>query len=71
MEVLALTIYGVWLFAAFGVRTVLEWRKTGDSDWRGLSGRFGSPEWLAGVLIVVARHQYIGPGASSPRTQGD
>jgi protein-S-isoprenylcysteine O-methyltransferase Ste14 len=54
MEVFALTIYGIWLVAAFGIRTVLHWRKTGDSGWRGLSGRFGSPEWLAGVLFVVA-----------------
>jgi protein-S-isoprenylcysteine O-methyltransferase Ste14 len=54
MEVFALAIYAVWLFAAFGVRTVLHWRETGDSGWRGLSGRFGSPEWLAGVLFVVA-----------------
>ncbi len=54
MEIFALTIYGIWLVAAFGIRTVLHWRKTGDSGWRGLSGRFGSPEWLAGVLFVVA-----------------
>lgn len=54
MEVFALAIYVAWLFAAFGVRTALHWRKTGDSGWRGLSGRFGSAEWLAGVLFVVA-----------------
>jgi protein-S-isoprenylcysteine O-methyltransferase Ste14 len=54
MEVLALALYSVWLFAAFGVRTVLHWRKTGDTGWRGLSGRFGSPEWFAGVLFAVA-----------------
>lgn len=54
MEVFALAIYAAWLFAAFGVRTALHWRKTGDSGWRGLSGRFGSAEWLAGVLFVVA-----------------
>jgi protein-S-isoprenylcysteine O-methyltransferase Ste14 len=54
MEMLALALYAVWLFAAFGVRTILHWRKTGDTGWRGLSGRFGSPEWFAGVLFAVA-----------------
>jgi protein-S-isoprenylcysteine O-methyltransferase Ste14 len=54
MPELALAMYGAWLFAAFGVRTVVHWRRTGDTGWRGVSGRFGSPEWFAGVLFVVA-----------------
>jgi protein-S-isoprenylcysteine O-methyltransferase Ste14 len=54
METLALAMYAAWLFAAFGVRTVVQWRRTGDTGWRGVSGRFGSPEWFAGVLFAVA-----------------
>lgn len=29
-------------------------RTTGDSGFRGISGRAGSPEWWAGVLLAVA-----------------
>jgi protein-S-isoprenylcysteine O-methyltransferase Ste14 len=54
MATMALVMYGAWLFAAFGVRTVVQWRRTGDTGWRGVSGRFGSAEWFAGVLFVVA-----------------
>jgi protein-S-isoprenylcysteine O-methyltransferase Ste14 len=54
MATMALVMYGAWLFVAFGVRTVVQWRRTGDTGWRGVSGRFGSPEWFAGVLFVVA-----------------
>jgi protein-S-isoprenylcysteine O-methyltransferase Ste14 len=54
MATMTLVMYGAWLFAAFGVRTVVQWWRTGDTGWRGVSGRFGSPEWFAGVLFVVA-----------------
>lgn len=38
----------------FVLRTWLQWRRAGDSGFRGISGRPGSPEWLAGVAFVVA-----------------
>ncbi|MEU0042988.1 methyltransferase family protein [Streptomyces werraensis] len=50
----ALALYGFWLLAAFGVRAVLQRRRTGDSGFRGLSGTPGSAPWWAGVLFVVA-----------------
>ena len=54
MPVAALIIYVVW-FALTGVaRAVISRRMTGDSGWRGFSGRPLSPEWLAGVGFGVA-----------------
>ena len=50
----ALVLYAVYLTVGFVVRTLVQWRRTGDSGWRGISGRFGSPEWWAGVLFAVA-----------------
>ncbi|KFF98217.1 isoprenylcysteine carboxyl methyltransferase [Streptomyces scabiei] len=50
----ALALYGIWLLAAFGVRAVIQRRRTGDAGFRGLSGRPGSASWWAGVLFVVA-----------------
>lgn len=54
MAVLALVLYVVWFVLAFGVRTVLAIRRTGDSGFRGLSGKPLSLEWAAGVLFTVA-----------------
>ncbi|MEW1757596.1 isoprenylcysteine carboxylmethyltransferase family protein [Streptomyces cyaneofuscatus] len=50
----ALSMFGVWLLTAFGARTALQIRRTGDSGFRGLSGQPGSASWWAGVLFVVA-----------------
>lgn len=54
MSELALALYMLYLVLAFGVRSVLQRRRTGSSGFRGISGRPGSPEWLGGVLFVVA-----------------
>jgi len=51
---LTLAAYAVYLGTAFVARTVLQYRATGDSGFRGISGRPGSSEWLAGVGFVVA-----------------
>ncbi|MEU6884400.1 isoprenylcysteine carboxylmethyltransferase family protein [Streptomyces viridosporus] len=50
----ALGMYAVWLVAAFGVRALVQRRRTGDAGFRGLSGSPGSAAWWAGVLFVVA-----------------
>ena len=50
----ALVLFVCYLGIGFGLRTWLQWRRTGDSGFRGISGRPGSPEWLAGVAFVVA-----------------
>lgn len=54
MATLALLAYAVYLALAFGVRSWLQARRTGSTGFRGVHGRVGSPEWLAGVLFVVA-----------------
>lgn len=50
----ALIGYAVFLVLAFGMRAVIQIRHTGDSGFRGVSGRPGSAEWFAGRLFVVA-----------------
>lgn len=49
----ALGLYVVWAGIAFGVRTVIQLRRSGDSGFRGLSGARGSVEWWAGVLFIA------------------
>jgi len=51
-----LTIGGYVLFGllAFGWRSLVHYRRTGSTGFRGLSGRPGSLEWLGGMLFVLA-----------------
>lgn len=53
MAVAALVLYVVWFLLAFGVRTIVQLRRTGDSGFRGLS-RSGILEVVAGLGFVVA-----------------
>lgn len=46
-----LTLYG--LVAIVG-RSVLQWRRTGSTGWRGVHGRPGSAAWWAGVMMGLA-----------------
>ncbi|MCX5601263.1 isoprenylcysteine carboxylmethyltransferase family protein [Streptomyces phaeochromogenes] len=50
----ALALYGVWLLSTFGVRALIQRRRTGDTGFRGLSGTPGSASWWAGILFMVA-----------------
>jgi protein-S-isoprenylcysteine O-methyltransferase Ste14 len=54
MDVVALVSYGVYLALAFGVRSLIQLRRTGSTGFKGLGGRPGSAEWLAGVLFGLA-----------------
>jgi protein-S-isoprenylcysteine O-methyltransferase Ste14 len=54
MAVAALVLYVVWFILAFGVRTIVSLRRTGDHGWRGLSGQPFTLEWTAGVLFTLA-----------------
>ena len=54
MAVVALVLMVVYFTLAFGVRSVLQVRRTGSTGFRGVSGRPGSAEWMGGVLFVVA-----------------
>jgi protein-S-isoprenylcysteine O-methyltransferase Ste14 len=59
---LALAFYTLYLALAFGLRTWIQLRRTGESGFKGISGRPGSLEWTAGVLFIVA----IGVGVAAP-----
>ncbi|WP_413810478.1 methyltransferase family protein [Streptomyces sp. OE57] len=52
--VAAFALYVGWAGAAFGVRAVLQHRRTGDAGFRGVPGRPGTAAWWAGVLFVLA-----------------
>jgi protein-S-isoprenylcysteine O-methyltransferase Ste14 len=65
MPIVALAGYTVFFALAFGWRAVVHYRATGTSGYVGLTGRFGSTEWLGGALFGVA---VIG-GATAPLAQ--
>lgn len=54
MVTAAIAFYVVFVALGFGWRSWLQYRRTGSSGFRGVSGRRGSPEWLAGAGFVVA-----------------
>ncbi|MDQ2631250.1 MAG: isoprenylcysteine carboxylmethyltransferase family protein [Actinomycetota bacterium] len=54
MATLALVLYVVYLLLAFGLRTLIQLRRTGSTGFHGLGGRPGSAEWIAGVGFAVA-----------------
>jgi protein-S-isoprenylcysteine O-methyltransferase Ste14 len=49
MPELALWLWGLYGLLAFVLRVAIQLRRTGDTGLRGVKGRFGSIEWLAGV----------------------
>ncbi|MGV0874568.1 methyltransferase family protein [Mycolicibacterium sp. XJ879] len=54
MPAIALVLFGVFALLGFGWRSWVQRRRTGSTGFRGISGRIGSVEWLAGVGFVVA-----------------
>jgi protein-S-isoprenylcysteine O-methyltransferase Ste14 len=54
MATLALVLYLVYLALAFGLRTLIQLRRTGSTGFHGLGGRPGSAEWIAGVGFTLA-----------------
>jgi hypothetical protein len=54
MATLALACCALCLALAFGLRTLLQLRRTGSTGFHGIGGRSGSAEWFAGVLFTVA-----------------
>jgi protein-S-isoprenylcysteine O-methyltransferase Ste14 len=54
MPVVALVLFAVFGLLGFGWRSWLQHRRTGSTGFRGVSGRIGSVEWLAGVGFVVS-----------------
>lgn len=56
MAALGLALFGVMFVVVFVLRTVVQKRRTGDSGIRSgvLGASFGSVEWVAGWLFVLA-----------------
>jgi protein-S-isoprenylcysteine O-methyltransferase Ste14 len=54
MPVVALVLYAVHLALTFGLRMLIQLRRTGSTGLHGIGGRPGSAEWIAGVGFTVA-----------------
>lgn len=54
MAITALVIYLVWAALAFGLRSVVQWRRTGDTGFRGGGLARGSTQWWVRLLSVTA-----------------
>ena len=54
MPIVALVTAALFFALAFGLRSWLQWRRTGSTGFRGISGAVGSAEWLGGLLFVAA-----------------
>ncbi|MBP6571894.1 MAG: isoprenylcysteine carboxylmethyltransferase family protein [Gemmatimonadales bacterium] len=52
--IIVLVLLAVYVGLAFGLRTYLQFRRTGSSGFRGISGRPFSAAWLGGVLFALA-----------------
>ena len=50
----ALGCYAVYLALAFGLRSLIQLRRTGSTGFKGIAGAPGSLEWSAGVLFGAA-----------------
>jgi protein-S-isoprenylcysteine O-methyltransferase Ste14 len=53
MPVTALCLYAAFLLAAFVWRGWIQWRRTGDHGFRGISRSAGAAEWWGGGLLSV------------------
>jgi hypothetical protein len=54
MPITALMGFLLFFLLAFGLRSWIHYRRTGATGFVGISGAFGSPEWIGGVGFVVA-----------------
>jgi protein-S-isoprenylcysteine O-methyltransferase Ste14 len=53
LDVIALVSLGSYTLLAFGLRSWVQYRRTGSSGFRGVSGRPGSLTWWGGALLVI------------------
>ncbi|CQD25138.1 isoprenylcysteine carboxyl methyltransferase [Mycolicibacterium conceptionense] len=54
MPITALALYLVFALLGFGWRSWTQYRHTGSTGFRGINGRPGSLEWLAGAGFIAA-----------------
>jgi protein-S-isoprenylcysteine O-methyltransferase Ste14 len=50
----ALVVYLIWAALAFGLRSWVQWRRTGDAGFRGAGLRPGTVQWWVRTLFVGA-----------------
>lgn len=53
MAVTALALYIIWAILAFGWRTVVQYRRTGDTGLR-LHAKANTPQWWAKIGFIIA-----------------
>jgi len=54
MAALALVLYALFVALGFGLRSLIQFRRTGSTGFRGIARRSGSAEWIAGVGFIAA-----------------
>lgn len=54
MATRALVLFAVYMALAFGLRVLIQLRRTGSTGFHGIGGRPGSAEWLVGVGFLAA-----------------
>lgn len=54
MALAALIIYLIWAALAFGLRSLLQWRRTGDTGFRGAGLPLGGVQWWARIAFIAA-----------------
>ena len=50
----AIAAFVIYIALAFGLRSIVQWRRTGATGFKGISGEFGSLEWVGGAMFMVA-----------------
>jgi len=65
MPIIALVLFTVFAVLGFGWRSWVQRRRTGSTGFKGIAGRPGSVEWIAGVGFIVA----VAAGAVAPALQ--
>lgn len=51
---MAAVVLVLYLLTAFGLRSLQQYRRTGEIGFRGVTGSVGSLEWWGGLLFAVA-----------------
>ena len=54
MATLALVLYVLFVALGFGLRSLIQFRRTGSTGFRGIARRSGWSEWIAGVGFITA-----------------
>ena len=54
MATLALVLYALFVALGFGLRSLIQFRRTGSTGFRGIARRSGLSEWIAGVGFIAA-----------------